>query len=97
MYSFVLEGTPGLVRPSGLLINGMECIALAHGIEANEVAAHAYFGTERVVADLATKFSQRWENGLVELDGSTQVLQEPRDESGGCRGRISGLDNHCHG
>lgn len=45
VYNFVLEAHH-IVH-----VEGMECITLGHGIQ-EPVAAHAFFGTERVIEDL---------------------------------------------
>jgi len=60
VYSFVVEGG------TGVLINGVEGIALGHGIEGDAVASHPYFGTSKIVDDLK-KFST-WDSGLVVFD-----------------------------
>lgn len=39
-------------RAQSMTINGIPCITLAHGITGDEVAAHEFYGTERVVASL---------------------------------------------
>eukprot|EP00747_Dinoflagellata_sp_TGD_P162987 gnl/TRDRNA2_/TRDRNA2_181214_c0_seq1.p1 gnl/TRDRNA2_/TRDRNA2_181214_c0~~gnl/TRDRNA2_/TRDRNA2_181214_c0_seq1.p1 ORF type:complete len:754 (+),score=111.52 gnl/TRDRNA2_/TRDRNA2_181214_c0_seq1:41-2302(+) len=56
--SFVLRGAPALV------VDGVPCITLAHGIEGG-AATHPYFGSHQVLDDLA-KF-EGFEEGLVEL------------------------------
>jgi hypothetical protein len=59
VYSFLLD------RAHILLIEGYECIGLAHGIMDDEVAAHPYFGTDLVTADL--KQMRGWATGHVRL------------------------------
>jgi len=59
VYSFLLE--EGHV----MVINGVECVALGHGFEEDQVVAHAYFGSKRVVEDLEAM--RGWNDGLVEL------------------------------
>lgn len=39
----------GIKRGQCMLINEIECITLAHGIENDEVATHSFYGTEKVV------------------------------------------------
>jgi len=56
--SFVLRGAPALV------VGGVPCITLAHGVEGG-AATHPYFGSLRVLDDLA-KF-EGFKNGFVEL------------------------------
>ena len=46
VYSFVLRDEHVMV------VEGVECVTLAHGFEDNDVVRHAYFGTTRVVDDL---------------------------------------------
>lgn len=46
-----------------MVVNGMECITLGHGIKGDKVAEHEYFGTERIIEDL--KKMQGWDDGLV--------------------------------
>jgi len=63
VYNFVLAG-----ERHAMVINGVECVTLAHGISAAEggaVVAHAYFGTQRVVDDL--RRLRGWDAGRVEL------------------------------
>lgn len=59
VYSFVLEENHVMV------INGVECVTLAHGFTGDNVVSHPYFGTERVLDDL--KEMDGWENGQVVL------------------------------
>jgi len=58
VYSFVLGGSPDL------LVGGVPCIALGHGVEEG-VAKHPYFGTDRVLQDLAAL--PGYALGLVDL------------------------------
>jgi Mg-chelatase subunit ChlD len=62
VFSFVMEN-----REPAMIINDVACITLAHGVEGDAVASHAYFGTESIVKDLK-KFSGAWKRGLVVLD-----------------------------
>lgn len=48
-----------------MIINGAECVTLAHGFTGDEVVEHPYFGTEKVLNDL--RGMDGWENGLVVL------------------------------
>jgi len=59
VYSFVLGGEHIMV------IQGVECVTLGHGIVGDEVVSHPYFGTTRVVADL--RLMRGWSQGMVEL------------------------------
>lgn len=72
VYSVLLQGG------SSLLVEGIEVVALAHGLT-DPVAAHGYLGTRRVEDDL--RRCAGWEAGLVVLCPTRgQVLL--RDESG---------------
>ena len=66
IYSFVLEGRGEEGRGAGMVIQGMECIGLGHGVMGDEVASHPYFGTERVVEDLERL--RGWRKGMVTLE-----------------------------
>ncbi|GMH81293.1 hypothetical protein TrST_g11804 [Triparma strigata] len=69
VYSFVVTGG------TGVLINGVEGIALGHGIKDDPVASHPYFGTSKIVDDLK-KFST-YDSGLVVFDyGCMKRLEE---------------------
>lgn len=46
VYTYLLNGGTSVV------VNGIEVIALAHGLRDNEVVKHDYLGTDRVVRDL---------------------------------------------
>eukprot|EP01117_Protostelium_nocturnum_P008640 TRINITY_DN30_c0_g2_i1.p1 TRINITY_DN30_c0_g2~~TRINITY_DN30_c0_g2_i1.p1 ORF type:complete len:716 (-),score=297.14 TRINITY_DN30_c0_g2_i1:41-2188(-) len=57
VYSFLLEdGT-------SMMIEGIECVSLAHGLNDNSVVAHSFFGTSKIVEDMR-KF-EGFESGLV--------------------------------
>ena len=59
-FNFVLEEN----SPS-MIVNGVECIGLGHGLTDNEVVAHDYLGTAKVIEDLKTM--QGWQQGIVEV------------------------------
>lgn len=66
VYSVLLEKRSGIA--GSFSINGIEAVALGHGITADPVASHDYFGNfERVSADLLRCNKAAWERGLVEL------------------------------
>lgn len=48
VYAVLLEN-----RSSTVLVCGVPCITLAHGVENDDVATHSYLGTESIVSDLA--------------------------------------------
>lgn len=48
VYSLLLHDVDGAVAPS-CVVNGVECIGLAHGITQDPVAAHPFYGTLDVV------------------------------------------------
>ena len=45
-------------------INGIECVTLGHNFKDNEVIAHPYFGSNKIVEDLK-KFKVGWKRGLI--------------------------------
>ena len=59
-YTFVLDAG------HTAFINGVECVTLGHGLD-EDVVRHAYFGSQRVVADLAA--CAGWGSGMVVLTG----------------------------
>jgi len=75
VYSFVLRAAPSLV------VGGLRCIALGHGIQ-DGAAKHAYFGSDRVLEDLAAM--PGYQRGLVELAPGC-VVRDPET------GRVCGL------
>lgn len=60
-FNFVLEGGHSLI------VDGMECISLGHGLTDNAVVSHDYLGTNKIVEDL--KAMEGWDNGLVTVGG----------------------------
>ena len=59
VYNFVLEPS----HPT-IVVDGVACAALGHGLT-DDVVAHPYWGTDAVLADLATK--PGWAAGRVVL------------------------------
>ena len=57
VFSFLLKGSS-----TAMIINGITCITLAHGIIDDPVAKHAYFGSDNVRQDV---MSADHENGVV--------------------------------
>lgn len=57
LYSFVLKN-----RTSSIIVNSIECITLAHGIENDPVATHPFFGTEKIVQALKSYPNNNWTN-----------------------------------
>ncbi len=66
VYSFLLETDDEHV----MIINNIECIALAHNID-KPVANHSYFGTEEVIKDLMNM--QGWDEGLIVIGQKSAV------------------------
>jgi len=62
VYSFLLEE-----NAVSMVIEGEECITLAHGIQDDIVAKHAFYGTHAVVSELKTLSG--YPEGLVEITG----------------------------
>ena len=80
------DASSGCCYAACMRINGVECVTLAHGIQDDKVASHAFFGTEAVVRSLQA--CKGWEHGLVCLS-----LGEEGSSSGGAvrRDAQSGL------
>ena len=74
IYSFVLGGRGEEGRGAGMVIEGVECIGLGHGVEGDNVASHPYFGTERVVEQL--EGLRGWRRGEVTLGEGAFVRSE---------------------
>ena len=55
LFSFVLKN-----RTSSIVVNDIECITLAHGIECDNVASHSFFGTEKIVEALKSHQNSEW-------------------------------------
>ena len=66
VYSFLLETDDEHV----MIINNIECIALAHNID-EPVANHSYFGTEEVIKDLMNM--QGWDEGLIVIGQKSAI------------------------
>ena len=62
VFSFLLED--GAVS---MFIEREECITLAHGIQDDDVAKHAFYGTQAIVSELKTL--DGYQEGLVEITG----------------------------
>lgn len=60
-YNFVLEDGHSMI------VNGVECVTLGHGLTTSEVIAHEYLGTGKVIEDL--KEMKGWEIGRVRVGG----------------------------
>lgn len=59
-----------------MMINGVECITLAHGFANSSVVTHDYFGTGKVIKDL--RWMKGWLGGHVRLPANPAV----RDSTG---------------
>ena len=59
VYNFVLEE-----RNHSIIVNGIECVTLGHGLE-GDVVGHPFFGTQRVVEEL--RKMRGFSEGCVEL------------------------------
>lgn len=53
-------------RGQSLVVNGLKCITLAHGIDNDPVATHEFYGTARVLC--ALQQYEGYEKGIVEMD-----------------------------
>lgn len=76
VYNLVLRGG------KSMFVSGVECVVLGHGIE-DEVAAHSYFGTRKVVEDLERM--PGWQEGLVDLMPASWVRDAATHEVCGLR------------
>jgi hypothetical protein len=81
VYNFVLGSSsdghaPGQ-RAQAVVVNGVKCITLAHGIKNDPVAAHDFYGTDSVLK--ALQQYEGFQDGLVEMD-ERQVQRS--DDSG---------------
>eukprot|EP00026_Physarum_polycephalum_P002923 Phypoly_transcript_02932.p1 GENE.Phypoly_transcript_02932~~Phypoly_transcript_02932.p1 ORF type:complete len:623 (+),score=142.69 Phypoly_transcript_02932:708-2576(+) len=86
VYNFVLRG-----ETHAMVVNGIECVTLGHGME-GDVVAHPYFGTQCVVDDL--RKMRGFAQGCVELfpaacGGKTMVRDA---KSGLVSGFAQGVD-----
>jgi len=61
IYSFLLKK-----RGKNVIIDGIKCITMGHGIENDSVATHPFFGTEEVVKCLQK--CKGWQDGIVSFD-----------------------------
>jgi len=59
LYNFVIENS------SNCIINNIPVIGLGHGIEADPVASHDYYGTKRIVEDLQKLDEIQQNNGII--------------------------------
>jgi hypothetical protein len=85
IYSFLLKKDCDKSRRGmSMIINGYECVTLAHGIENDPVSSHNFFGTEKIVD--AMKKCPGWGNGIIELKEGSMM----RDE---ITGLICGITN----
>ena len=55
VYSFLLKG-----NSTAMIINGITCITLAHGITDDPVAKHAYFGSDKVRPRCNVRRPRKW-------------------------------------
>ena len=60
IYSFLLEESDTPI----MIINGVECVTLAHHLE-GEIVGHSYYGTNKIIEDF--KKIEGWNEGLVVL------------------------------
>eukprot|EP00750_Incisomonas_marina_P031429 INCI814.1.p1 GENE.INCI814.1~~INCI814.1.p1 ORF type:complete len:892 (-),score=174.59 INCI814.1:1298-3973(-) len=66
MYTFVLESTNNVTsRAAGLLVGGIECCALGHGVVDDAVLSHSFLGTSKVLQ--ALEKCDGWRDGFVSL------------------------------
>ena len=64
VYNLILEEGQ---RQNAVMMDGIACITLAHGIHDNPVLQHEYFGTNRIVNDIIRLDPNGWKFGHVVL------------------------------
>jgi Mg-chelatase subunit ChlD len=62
VYNYVLE------KGGSISLNGHRVITLAHGIDSDATARHAYYGSQQIVRDLKELDNLQANNGVVEYD-----------------------------
>jgi len=72
VYSFLLEN-----RQEAIIIEGLPCLTLAHGIIGDAVASHNFYGTENIVNTL--KKCRGWSNGKITFSLKNGVPLTVRD------------------
>ena len=77
VYSIVLDQEVGR-RHDALVVNGVEVVALGHGIAHDRVASHAYLGTNAVVKDLQQCVG--WQAGEVVFKAGCLVRSSNHEE-----------------
>eukprot|EP00567_Pseudictyota_dubia_P001210 CAMPEP_0197464280 /NCGR_PEP_ID=MMETSP1175-20131217/63938_1 /TAXON_ID=1003142 /ORGANISM="Triceratium dubium, Strain CCMP147" /LENGTH=728 /DNA_ID=CAMNT_0043000251 /DNA_START=99 /DNA_END=2282 /DNA_ORIENTATION=+ len=60
VYNLVLEKDN---RSSAVLMDGIPCISLGHGIEVGDVLPHPFFGTNEIIENLKSNFPHGWNEG----------------------------------
>lgn len=86
IFSFALESVTSL-SVVGLQVGGMDVLSLGHGMTNDAVAAHAYFGSDRIIADLHRLDQEQNESGYVtvtpsyfqrsNVDGQINAIRTP--------------------
>jgi hypothetical protein len=75
------------MRGVSVVVSGVECITLAHGITDDPVAAHAFFGTDKVLHSLLSLDSSLdsvngsgygYNEGLVTIDGVSEICRDAK-------------------
>lgn len=72
VYSYLLEQP----HREGMMIEGWECITMAHNIENDKVATHPFYGTDKVIDNL--KQSSGFETGQVELQAGDCLTMDAK-------------------
>ena len=62
VYNFVLD------KHHIIRINNIDCCTLGHGFNDNDVIAHPYYGTNKIIEDLMEM--DGWEEGYINIDDS---------------------------
>lgn len=71
VYSFILN------NGHSMFVNGVEALSLGHGVTADKIAKHEYFGTKKIIEDLQTIHPHGFAHGLVHFT-SESMLRDQR-------------------
>ena len=72
VYNFVLN------TKKSIIVNSIVCCTLGHNIE-GPVIGHKFFGTDNIITNLKTKFSNGYDNGLI--DNITHIIRSPNNNN----------------
>ena len=73
LYNFILD-TKSRRKSSGMIIGGVECATLGHGIKDTDIISHPFFGTDNIINNL--KKSKTYNLGWVIIT-SENIIRDP--------------------